>query len=737
MTARTAAGWWRSALFVLAGALAGAPRAASGQSPSADPAARVEARRTDATIRLDGVPDEPVWLAADSVTDFRQREPREGEEASERTVVRILATERGLYFAFWCYDRDPASIRRTQLRRDPDLDADDFVAILIDAQFDRRSAYAFAVNPNGSMTDVEVLNQDDENENWDAVWDARARVTPFGWTAEILFPWQMLRYRIAGREWGLNLGRIIRRKQEEVLWRGWLRQQGFYFQQVQGTMEVPDQLPRRRPFEGRPYIAGGVQGDTRTYLPSGTDSITAPGGDSLRFGFDGKLAVGQTLTLDLTLNTDFAQVEADQQVVNLTRFPVFFPEKREFFLESSGTFDFGRPESNQLFHSRRIGLAPDGTVIPIVAGTRLTGRVGSERIGLLAVRTGGNEDALDVVGRVKHDIFSRGYVGAMGTLQGGPGVAGTRLAGGADFNVPTTVGRGQNLILGGWAMWSRDSVGAATPGSWYLLADYPNDWSDDFISIMRVDSGFDPALGFVRQDGIWRLNSAVRFSPRPHRWGIRRLFFTVFNAEVFWKTSGGLDHAQYNVQPLGAEFESGDEIEFNLYHFDDVPADSFDIAGVPVPPGSYGYDRGEVSFQFSQKRPVSGGMEVSFGEFYGGDAISVGYEASARVAPHVIAGVEGSVDWGTLPAGPFTAQVHRLRFDYASSPRLNTTLFLQWDSESDRMAVNARLHWIPRPGVDAYLVWNSAWPTGLDSGVPWRQPLRSGLIGKFVYYFRV
>jgi len=737
MTSRSRPGGRGLPILLAVASLSGTVGSATAQSSRADAGARVGARRTDATIRLDGIPDEAAWSLADSVTDFRQREPREGEPATERTVVRILATDHGLYFAFWCYDREPGAIHRTQLRRDPDLDADDYIAILVDAQNDRRTAYAFAVNPNGSMTDVEVLNQHDENENWDAVWDARAQVTADGWTAEVLLPWQMLRYRIGGREWGLNLGRVIRRKQEEDLWRGWLRQQGFYYQQEQGTMVLERDLPPRRPFEGRPYISGSVAGDTRAYQPGGGDSVTVPGGDSVKVGFDGKLAVGQTMNLDVTINTDFAQVEADQQVVNLTRFPVFFPEKRAFFLESSGIFDFGHPELARLFHSRTIGLAPDGTVVPIMAGLRLTGRTGRERVGLLAVRTGGDEDALDAVGRVKHDIFQRGYVGAMGTLQGGPGIAATRLAGGVDFDVPTTVGREQNLILSGWAAWSRDSAGAATPGAWYLLANYPNDWSDDFLSVMRVDPGYDPALGFTQQDGYWRLNSAVQFYPRPHRWGIRRLAFTAFEVETFWRTEGGLDHAEYQARPFGAEFDSGDEVELNLKHLDDVPVDSFDIAGVPVPPGRYSDNRVEAAVRFSQKRPVSGGIEVSTGGFYGGDARSAGYDIGVRVAPHVIVGLEGGVDWGTLPAGAFTAQVHRLRFDYATSPRLNTTLFLQWDSESDRMAVNARLHWIPRPGVDAYLVWNSTWPTAMVGGIPWSRPLNSGLTGKFVYYFRV
>ena len=708
------------------------------QLPGSDATPAVRAVRTEDRIVLDGVPDEPAWLTADSVVDFRQQDPQEGAPVSERTVVRLLATPGGLAVAFWCYDREPGRIRRTQLRRDADTDPDDFVAILLDTQRDKRTGYAFAVNPNGALNDVEVLNFEDQNGDWNGVWDARARVTPWGWSAEMLLPWQMLRYRLGETQWGINLGRIVRRRNESAFWRGWRRQQGFFFEQEEATLVVPPDLPRRQPFEGRPYTAATHQADTRTFLASGVDSVTQPGGDSLKFGFDGKLAVAPTLNLDVTINTDFAQVEADQQVINLTRFPVFFPEKRDFFLESSGIFAFGNEGVAQLFHSRRIGLDTNGNVVPIIAGTRLTGRLGHERVGVLALRTGGDEDAFDAVGRIQHDILSRGYIGAMGTAQSGPGVPGTRLGGGADVSIPTLVGNGQNLNFRGFAMWSRDSAAGATAGSFYALADYPNDWSNDFISVMRVDSGFDPAFGFVRQDGIWRLNTLASFYPRPHRWGIRRFAFTALEAETIWRTSGGLDHASYSVQPFGVEFESGDGVNVTLGHNDDVPRDSFEVSnGVFVPPGKYGWNLIAAGVSSSVKRPLSGQLTVAAGGFYDGTSRSVSYQTSVRAAPHVVASVEGEVNRVRLSSGQFTAQVHRLRFDYASSPRLNTTLFLQWDNASDRLAVNARVHWIPRPGVDGYLVWNSTWFSGLSSGVPWDRPLHGALIGKFVYYFRV
>ena len=340
------------------------------------------------TVRLDGLPDEAEWYLADSLTDLTQREPASGAPATQRTVVRFLAGPGGLYVGLWAYDSTPGSIRHAQLRRDADFSSDDSFSLLLDPQRDRRSGYLFSVNPNGAMFDGEVQGAGDTNPDWDGVWDARARITPEGWTAELFIPWQTLRYRPDESAWGMNLRRFSRQRNEEVLWRAWMRQQGLLFQQEEGTLDGLEQLPGRQLLELRPYLLASGTLDERTFLPSGEDSITRTGSTDLKSGLDAKLAVAPTLTIDLTVNTDFAQVDADRQVVNLTRFPLIFPEKRPFFLEGSGTFDFGQSERNTLFYSRRIGLDDAGSAVPLVAGVRLQGRVGHERVGLLAARTG-------------------------------------------------------------------------------------------------------------------------------------------------------------------------------------------------------------------------------------------------------------------------------------------------------------------------------------------------------------
>jgi len=709
-----------------------------GASPAqAQQAPDAHAIHATARLRLDGVPDEPAWLTADSITDFIQKEPAEGRPATERTVVRLLATSDGLWVGLWAYDARPSAIRHTALRRDSDFESDDAFTLLLDPLRDHRTGFLFSVNPNGAMADAQVIDFETTNPDWNGVWDARARITPSGWTAELFIPWQTLRYRPDNDVWGVNLRRLIRRNNEEVLWRGWRRTEGILFLPHEGAVAGFRGLPRRPIAELRPY--GAVTGQARAlqYPPEGNDSLLTLGSAGLKAGLDAKLAPAPTLTLDLTANTDFAQVEADDQVINLTRFPLFFPEKRHFFLESSGIFKYGVVDHATVFYSRRIGLDTLGNAVPLTAGARLTGRLGSDQLGLLAVRTGDSENAVDLVARVKHDALSRGYVGGVFTSQSRPGVGGTRLAGGADFSFPLYV-HGQNLVLAAWAAGSRESATRPIATAWRIYADYPNDAMDNFLSLMRVERGFDPALGFVLETDVLRHTGHVDIFPRPHVLGIRQLEFSLLTWEGVTHLDGTPSHSVYQVTPLGAVFESGDQFLVNLKRLEDAPSTPFEIfRGDTITPGNYYFNRAELQFTSSAGRAASMGLTASAGDFYAGTSTELDAALTVRAAPHVITELDYSQLAARLTPVSFTARTARLRLDLAATPRLGSTFFVQWDNESDRLTVNARLHWIPSPGSDAYLVWNSAWPTGLADGVPWNRPARGGLVGKVVYYFRL
>jgi hypothetical protein len=697
--------------------------------------ARTPTLQRAAGLQLDGRLDEPAWSTADSISDFVQRDPVEGAAASERTVVRLLAGETGLWIGLQATDRDPSAIRRAQLRRDADLSTDDQFTVMIDALADRRSGFLFSVNPNGALVDAEILTFESENRDWDGIWDARARVTADGWQAELFIPWQTLRYREEATAWGMNFRRFIRRKNEEVLWRAWRRPEGIRFLEREGAVAVVGGLPSRARIEARPYLASTANIATRTFDALGRDSVTRGASTVGDLGVDLKLAPTKSLTLDATINADFAQAEVDRQIVNLSRFPLFFPEQRPFFTEGAGIFDFGRIRQTQLFYSRRIGLGADGTPIPLLAGARLTGRVGGQQIGLLAARTGGSDPATDLVARAKRDLLGRGYVGVIGTLQDRQHAAPSPTAG-VDFNLPYII-RGQNLVFIGSVAAHRDSLSAPTRRHGRFIIDYPNDNADIVARFDRVDAGFDPALGFVLQDGIWRYGGSVSLTPRPRRWGVRRFLFSVLEWNIVENLDGTGNNATYAVQPFGAQFESDDRIEVQLQRAQDRPAEAFPIfPGTVIAAGGYQWTRAEVEYSGSPKRRLVPSFTASRGGFYDGQSTELSAVVRTRWEPHVLATAEYVRSAITRGAVGFTAQTVRLRTDVAASARLNTTLFGQWDNQSRRVTLNARLRWTTSPGSDLYLVWNSAWVDLPTVGIPWQRPQRGALVMKYVRYVR-
>ncbi len=718
-------------------------------------------------LALDGLLTEAPWRLADSLTTFTQRDPRQGEPASERTVVRFIGSTEGLWIGMWAYDREPHGIRRTQLRRDADFGADDNISVMLSPTADKRTAFLFSINPNGALNDAEVLNFEGESREWDGIWDGRARVTADGWQAEVLIPWQTLRYRpvdadAAADAWDINVRRYIRRKNESALWTAWKRTEGIRFLERAGslvgfqdaTRVLENGLPRRAFAEIRPYAATSGAMAERIVLDDGLLSETRAPRVLGNIGLDVKFAPAPTLTLDVTANADFAQAEVDQQVVNLTRFSLFFPEQRPFFTEGAGIFDFGRRGQTQLFYSRRMGLGADGTPIPLQGGARLTGRLGAQQVGFLTTRTGGANPATAVVGRVKRDILGRGYVGAMATLNAPQGSTST-ASGGVDINLPYVI-REQNLVLLGTA--SVD--GSATQGDPYYLrgiVDFPNDIADIVVRFDRVGEGFNPDLGFVQQRGITRTAWQTELTPRPSALGafgrpfaaihVRQFKLNVLNGNLV-RTMGargplrGLSNGSISTSPFGLEFDSGDEVSIEFTREYDAPQETFDLFdGAEIDAGRYAWNRAELQVQSSSARTLGFDVSVSRGGFYSGRSTELSASLRGRFAPHVNVSLDYNRTSAALAVADstlrFTAQIARLRLDVATSPRLSTTLFAQWNNESNRGAVNARVRWTSSPGSDLYLVWTSQWPTDLPNGIPWRTPTRGTLVAKYVKYFRV
>lgn len=732
-----------SLLFALSATIAITVSPARGLIAQADSATRVEQAasamlrvgRASNVVRLEGSLNQPFWAAVDSISDFRQREPLEGAPATERTVVKVLRAADALYVAVHAYDREPSAIRATQLRRDADLSSDDNITLLIDSFHDRRSAFLFQTNPNGAMWDAQFSGVDNLNPDWNGIWDVAVSRDSTGWTAEFRIPLRTLRFQAGaggGASFGFNVRRFVRRKNEESLWRGWGRTQGIYHLLAEGDLVGLGVLERSRNIALMPYVLG------RAVEPE-HDSIGTRLSDGFigaKGGIDAKMALSPTLTADLTVNTDFAQVEADQQIINLTRFPLFFPEKREFFLESSGIFAFGTEGRAQLFYSRRIGLDTLGTPYPILGGVRVTGREGAWTLGLLDARTGGLDQANDAVLRVKHDIFARSYIGAMLVDRAGPGVGGNERAGGFDIDLPLVV-RGYNIEPSFWIAGTQTPAARGTPLAWRYGTDFPNDLFDNFVALYRIDSGYAPPLGFVRRTGIWETTGHIDYMPRPGVFGVRRLDFEapipswdiIANASASPGTiadSRTWQTANLTWQVLGGTLQSGDEFAASVVRSMDVPTEAFDIfRTVSIGAGRYWWTRGQLQYQTSLGRPLSIGSVVGFGGFYDGRSVDASLSGTWRGGGHLILGFDASRTEANLADGHFVASALAGRLEYALNTRAAFQSFVQFNNEDRRVDFNLRFRWIPQIGDDVYLVWNSGYTT--DPAAPYRFPTRGAL----------
>jgi hypothetical protein len=681
----------------------------------------------------------PDWAAADSIDDLRQREPFQGAPASERTVVRVAHDATALIIVVRCHDSEMRRVRATQLRRDADLSGDDHVELLIDSFDDHRSAFVFATNPNGAMWDAQFAGVDDLNASWNGVWDVAVARDSLGWTAEFRIPFLALRFHAgANPTFGFNVRRFIRRKNEEDLWRSYGRAQGFYLLNKEGAITDLGDLHRPRDLELYPYALGRI-------VAAEHDSLgrrTAGGYLGGKTGIDAKLPLTPTLTADLTAGTDFAQVEADQQVINLTRFPVFFPEKREFFLESSGLFDFGTAERLLLFYSRRVGLDTSGAPVPILAGGRVYGRLGAWKVGVLDAQTGHGDRANDAVIRIQHDLFDRSYVGAVATLHAPTNGAGMDRAGGLDIDLPLLV-HGANLEPKVYVAASQAPGIPGTPIAWRISTDNPNDLFDNFVSLYRIDDGFAPPLGFVRRTGIWETTGHVDFQPRPGILGIRQLDFTfpipswdiIANETGTPLRAGDWQNAWFEWRVLGGDRQNGDHFEVNLQRLFDAPTDTFTLfPGAVVQPGRYWWSRTELQYEMSPGRSLSVGAFVNWGRFYGGHSTDLELTAAWHGGGHLILGSDLTRTTARLPVGHFTAVLSANRIEYDFTTRASLLAFVQYDNESERVDFNVRFHWIPVIGDDCYLVWNSGYTT--DPQAPFRFPnaraLARPLNGAFV-----
>jgi hypothetical protein len=699
--------------LLLAGSLLIVP-AASGQSTPPERGRRVVyAVRTTAEITVDGDLGEPDWQRAEPATDFIQREPTEGAPASERTQVRVLYDDDNLYISAYCSDSEPDGAVVNDIRRDFNSGEQDYFGVILDTFSDGRSGYYLVTTPVGGQRDQQFFDEGRQNNiNWDGVWRAETRRRDDGYTVELAIPFKTLRFPRSNEQvWRAQFFRRIRRHNE-----------GTYWSPIPRRYTVTRAVGYAGELRGIAGVEPGRNLNVKPSFVAGASRVASRGeatdGD-FDAGLDVKLGVGSNMVLDLTVNTDFSHVEADTQVVNLTRFPTFFPEKREFFLENAGTFLFGAPDRNELllFHSRRIGLA-GGAPIPILAGGRLTGQAGGTMIGLLNIQTR-EKDAVPTTNftaiRVRRDLLSSSNIGGIFVNREADGRDGRNRAFGADANLLFFQ---TDLRL---TSFLAKTMTPSRPGddlAGKVEGEYQSNLFRVLSSYLGIQRNVNPAVGFVRRPGRRIVRNEFEYRPRfaadTAVGSIVRDVRASLTSE-YTMFSGGSPETKLLVPALEADFQDGSLFRTSYRQAFERLLQPFEIhEDVTLPPGDYQFGDATVSYTSDKSKALWVGAELLQGGFYNGDKTTLTVDSGFRPNYHIAASVTYEHNDVDLLQGAFSTDLVGFRFDYAFNPRLYFNSFVQYNTESRQVNSNIRLRFIHHPLSDFYVVYNDNRDTRID-----------------------
>ena len=707
--------WWTvfSVSFALSAWSSSRLKAAEGPT--------IHAEMARGPIQIDGVLDDPAWAGAAIIQDLTQQEPQPGQPTPFRTEVRILIDADHVYLGFTCLDPDPEKIAVHTLQRDGSLDADDHVAVAFDTFLDARTGYFFRINAAGSREDGLISGPESASSDWDGIWEGRTRRTAGGWTAELAIPAKTLHFTSGGSEWGFNVERVVPRTRLHLRWTGTSLDAAWTDMRRTGRLSGVESLRQGLGLSIVPY--GLARYESRRLMGSTTEGDV--GGD---------VTYNPTPSLSgvLTVNTDFAETEVDLQQINLTRFPLFFPEKRAFFLEGSTQFDFGLGLGSDFipFFSRRIGLF-EGRRVPIVAGIKLLGRAGPWGIGLVDAYTrdlGQLGDSPGAEGsnlgsaRVTFDASSHLRLGGIYTDGDPAGTTTNRLTGLDSVWQTSTLFGGKNLAFAGWAARSSGDLKSGDPNGYGFSIEYPNDlwyWSFD---ARHLGDALEPKLGFLPRPGTRQYNGYLAYQPRPEggAFGWARQFF--FELEPRWieNVDGVTESWRVFTAPFNVVTQHGDHFEANWVPQFEHLVEPFDITDdVSIPSGSYHFSRYRIQAESSEHRPWVGAATVYLGGFFSGRLTQT--EASVSYAtPSGRQRIEldSENDYGHLPEGDFIERLQRLRWTCSFSPDLTLAALAQYEEESRILGWNLRLRWTVKPGDDIFFVWNRDWlRTDPESGL--------------------
>lgn len=693
--------------------------------PAALPAGEIKAVRVAEGPRVDGLLDDPVWQSVPAITGFRMVEPRPGEDPSEKTEARVLYDGHSLYVGVYCYDSEPGRISANTMAHDSGgssggaygmyggyhgspTSSDDVVRVLLDPFQDKRNAYVFFVNPRGARGEG-LAYAGDSSLNWDGIWEAKSRRLADGWSAEIRIPFKTISFRPGLTAWGLNIERTIARKMEKIRLSGTTLDSNFYNPNEAAALEGIEDVKQGLGITFKPY---GLASAART------NSVSSRYEGDFDGGFDLYKSITPNLVGVVSYNMDFAETEVDERRINLTRFPMFFPEKRMFFLEGSENFSFSSSVSFTPFFSRTVGLY-QGTQIPVLLGTKAYGKIGNTNLTVLDVQTrattvgGVDLPARNLLAaRVTQNIFDQSKIGLIFT-NGSPTGEKNSLAG-FDFNFSSSKFLGdKNLLLATWAVYNWNETEAGRHHGFGFRANYPNDLWNIQSTYAYYGEALDPGLGYMMRRGIQTGFVRAAFQPRPKGGflaGFVRQFYFDVSADYYWDLSGRLETNTLNASPLSFRTQSGESFSFSAVANHDVLPFDFEVSeGVFLPAGPYSFQSFRLNASSASHRPVVVDAGWNFGEFYSGRYDDVKLGLTLKFKGYATLAFDANLVRGRLPEGSFSQNVYQVKADIFLSPDLGFMNYIQFDDISNTLGWNARVRWQLSPGNEIYLVYNRNW----------------------------
>jgi hypothetical protein len=666
----------------------------------------IKASFTNKKPKIDGVLNDEAWKSAVKINNFTQRELKIGEPATERTEVAVLVSDQHLYVGVWCYDSEPQKIIAKELKRDFNYDLDDNFIIIIDTYHDLRNGFMFVTNPNAARADLQVFNNGGtSNAYWNGVWNVLTTKTDSGWFAEFEIPFYTLKYRsnVAEQIWGINFERNIRRKREQLLWQGWSRDNRIQQLNHAGTLTGLNQLSNNRFVEIKPYAtAGGLQSKTDNKL-------------LLNGGGDVNYLLSPTYRLNLTFNTDFAQVEADQQQINITRFPLFFPELREFFLEGEDYFNMGFGGNRIIpFYTRRIGLNEKRETVPIIAGARLLGKESNNTLGIMSIQTAADDGQPSTNYSAiswRNDIGRQSVVGAMSATKFESGRLHTTNAINGRYSTSKFL-KNKNLDMGGALIQIYNTDVGIKKGTYAYrgFISYPNDKFSVYSSFQQGPMPFEPEVGLLIRRNFREAFTDISFKPRSLRRfkKVRQYEFKPASVTFTqYDDTRAIQTFEYRIQYFGADLKSGDKMVLNYTVVAEGLINDFEISkGVNITKNTYWWRQWEADLKTFRGRTFALAGNFIWGEFYDGSAFRNRTDLFWRAGKYMNMSVRYELNDVKLSNGSFRTNLVGSRIEYAFNPNLFGSLLSQWNTNQEELNVNFRLRYIPKIGTDLFFIFN-------------------------------